>query len=92
MIFSGQRAVATAGAAQQVSSHSAVRDYFIRAHPDNTDVIYVGNDGSNDVSSANGLALKATDPPIRFRGKLSQLYVDVAVNGEKITWLAVSIE
>jgi hypothetical protein len=89
MIHSGQKAVATAGSAEQVDTDNSVRDYFVRADPGNTGVIYLGGD---DVSSTTGLILKADDPPIRLRGKLSQLFVDVETSGEKVTWMAVSIE
>jgi hypothetical protein len=65
---------------------------LIRAHPDNTGDAFVGNDGSGDVSAANGLPLKATDPPVALRARPHEVFVDVEVNGEKVCWLLHSID
>ena len=87
MIRSGQVSVTAAGTAVQVSTDTSKRYWMLRAHPDNSDDIFIGNDGSNDVTSSNGLPLKATDPPIDFVGRLSDLYVDASSSGDKLCWM-----
>lgn len=89
MIRSGQVTVASAGTAVQASTDTAERVYFLRAHPDNTGNIAIGNDGSDDVTVDNGLILKNTDPPIRVACRLSDIYVDVATGGDKLCWFTV---
>lgn len=89
MIRSGQVTVAAAGTAVQASTDEAWHDYWFRAHKDNTNEIYIGNDGTNDVSSTTGLTLAPTDPPILVHCMLSELYVDVQTNSEKLCWFFV---
>ena len=87
MIRSGQVTVTTAGTAVQAGTDSALREYWIRARAANTGDIYIGNNGSDSVAATTGLALSKTDAPILVRCKLSELWVDAASNGDKLTWL-----
>ena len=89
MILSGQVTVTSAGTAVQAGTDEGIRTYVLRAHPDNSGDIAIGNDGANDVTTSNGLLLKSTDPPFVYHGKLSELYVDADTNGEKLCWLVV---
>jgi hypothetical protein len=89
MIRSGQVTVSAAGTAVQAGTDTGIRRYVLRAHPDNSGDIAIGNDGANDVTTSNGLLLKSTDPPIIFAGKLSELYVDADTNDDKLCWLQV---
>jgi len=90
MIYSGQQTVASAGTAVRISDDEATRLFIIRAHPDNTGVVAIGNDGADDLTVSNGLVLAKTDPPIQFYGRLYDLFVDAATNGDKVTWLAIA--
>lgn len=93
MIRSGQTEVATAGTAVQVNASDKVFNMWLRSHPDNTGDIFIGQDSTGaDVSATSGLALAKTDPPITYRGRLSDLYVDAEQNGDKLTWMVYSIE
>ena len=91
-VLSGQKTVATAGTAVQASTDTTVRDYMLRANPGNTGNIAIGNDGANDVTVNNGLVLAKTDPPIPFRGSLSDVWVDAATNGDKLCWFRVDTQ
>lgn len=90
MIYSLQVTVAAAGTAVQASTDSAERLYWFRAHQSNTgENIYIGNDGDDDVTDANGLCLNKLDAPILFRCRLSELYVDADTSGDKLCVLTV---
>lgn len=85
-LLSGQITVTTAGTAVQ---GTAVQGYgfFIRALSTNTGVVYVGNDGAGDVTSANGYELAAGDQIYIEVRNLNELYFDSATNGDKFCWL-----
>lgn len=62
--------------------------FLLRAHPSNTGIVYIGNDGAGDTSSAAGFGMKATDPAIEvWVNSLADLAFDVSSNGEKICWI-----
>lgn len=86
MIFSGQVTVTTAGVAVQAGTDSAIRRYWLRAHPDNAGAIAIGGD---DVTVDSGLVLASGDPPILVECALSELYVDAATGGDALCWLQV---
>ncbi len=100
---SGQTTVATAGTAVQISSTVLKVSWIrIKALAANTDTMYVGQDGAGDVRSSNGYPILAGDDvedralkldyrnPGTGKGSenLQNLWVDAAVNGEKIAWIA----
>ena len=86
---SGQITVTTAGTEVQGPSVSGT-PFQIKALPTNTGVMYVGNDGSNAVSSSTGYPLSAGDVVILGNiTNLNQIYVDSSINGEKVAWIKV---
>ncbi len=89
---SGMITVTTAGTAVAGPATPVGRMFRLTAHPDNTDTVWVGNDGAGDVSSANGSPLNARDSVIvEVVRSLDELYFDADVSGEKIAWLAVAL-
>jgi len=83
---SGQITVTTAGAAVTYSGSAGRGTFYIKPHPDNTDTVWVGNDGADDVTSSNGLPLTQDSEVIIYEGDLSDLYFDADVDGEKFCW------
>jgi hypothetical protein len=52
----------------------------------------IGNDGASDVTTANGFQLSAGEIIILDHvADLSNVYVDAAVNGEGVCWLALDL-
>ena len=85
---SGIITVTTAGTAVQGPATPAGSAFIIRGDPANTGTVYVGNDGSNSVSSTTGYALAKTDAPIEVNvASLDQLWFDAATNGDKVIWI-----
>jgi hypothetical protein len=87
MAKSGQITIAAAGTAQAGTSEPG-GEFFLKAHPDNTDTVWVG-EVAKDVSNANGFPLDPGESVLVRLGNLSDLYFDSDVNGEKICWLKV---
>jgi hypothetical protein len=85
---SGQITVAAAGTAVQ-GTDVVGGEFFLKAHPDNTDTVWVGNDGAGDVTNANGFPLNPGESVLVQAGNLKDLYFDSDVNGEKICWVKV---
>lgn len=85
---SGQDTIAAAGTAEAGPSTPTGRWFQIKALPGNSGVLYVGNDGADDVTSGNGYPLSAGDDIIvEVRRSLAELYFDVATNGDGYAWL-----
>lgn len=85
-IYNGQKTVSSAGSAEALASSQAiVSGVHIKALVDNTDVVYVGN---ASVSSSNGLELESGDSVFIEIANLATVYVDVAVNGEGVSYIA----
>ena len=85
---SGQITVTTAGTAVQ-GTDVVGGAFLLKAHADNTGIIYVGN-VSGDVASTNGYPLEANEDGIEvIVGNLSALWFDSSVNGEKCCWIRV---
>ena len=87
MVSNAQVTVAAAGTAVQVDSDNSIRKYMLRALPGNTGVVYIGD---LSVSASNGFPLDKADGPIGYRGRLSELYVDAATNGDGLAWIEVT--
>lgn len=84
---SGQITVSTAGTAVRGTSVTGY-EFAITAHPDNTGVVYVGNDGANDVAATNGYPLGTAEGWVVVKaGNLNELWFDAATNGDKVCWL-----
>ena len=89
--LSWQVTVTTAGTAVQASPTSTVGGTFlVKADPDNTGSIYVGEDGEGDVSSTTGFELDAGEQVVIDLPSLSKLWVDSSVDGEKAHVLLMS--
>ena len=90
MALSGQKTVGAAGTAEAMGSQRIDGPLMVKALTTNTDLVYVGNDGSGDVASSNGLPLSAGDVVIfEWVGELGSIIVDAAVDGEGVAWLAL---
>ena len=88
MALSGQTSVTTAGTAVALGSQVVGFAILVKALPANTGVMYVGNDGSGDVTSSNGFPLSAGDVVIfEHVSDLKEIKVDSSVNGEGVAWL-----
>lgn len=88
MVLSGVITVTTAGTAVK-GPNTAGFAVAVKAHPSNTDVVWIGNDGAGDVAAANGFPLEAGEAVV-VPGNLEQYWFDANVNGEKLCWLVVS--
>lgn len=64
--------------------------YFTAAHG-NTNAVFIGNDGANDITSANGYPLRAGgssgNQVVRKVNNLQDLWFDAVTNGEKVAYL-----
>jgi hypothetical protein len=88
---SGQKVVATVGAAVPLGSQAVNASLLVKALTTNIGLVYVGNDGAGDVNSANGYPLAAGDQIIfGLVSNLSAVIVDSAVNGEGVAWLILN--
>jgi hypothetical protein len=88
MALSGQITVTTAGTAVQGSDVPGSL-FSLKAHPDNTDTVWVG-EVSGDVASSNGFPLNSGESVVVQVANLNHLWFDADVNGEKICWLALN--
>ena len=94
MIFdSGTTNVASAGTAVQLSNTTnRVRWIKVKALAGNSGMIYLG---VSDVSASNGYELDSTNTiEINFAESggtipFSTFYVDVASNGDKVSWVVI---
>ena len=88
--LSGIITITTAGTAQQGPTTTPTTPgqiIWLKAHPDNTDTVWVGNDGAGDVAAANGFALNPGESVPVQTSNLAGYYFDSSVNGEMICWL-----
>lgn len=84
--YSGQ---VTINGSTQLSS-VACNIAALKAHPDNTDAIWVGNDGDNVVSENTGFPLEPGETLLfRLDGNLEDLYADADVADEVVCWFIV---
>ena len=86
-IASGQITVTTAGTAVQGPNVSNAGGFFLKADPDNTDAVFVGNDGAGDVTANNGFPLNTGETILVQVSNLNYLWFDADVSGEKIAWI-----
>ena len=88
MPLSGQNTVAAAGTAEALGSQQVAAPLLVKALTTNTGLVYVGNDGAGDVSSANGYPLAAGDQVIFDHvANLAAVMIDSAEDGEGVAWL-----
>lgn len=94
-IISGQETVDAAGTAQRVAAVGTVGEAFaIKALSGNAGLVYIGNDGAGDVTSANGYELSAGDQIlIEATGRgtidLGDVWLDAATNDDGVAWLKI---
>lgn len=90
--ISGLCTVTTAGTAVALGSQVIEGPIAIHAVAGNAGVVYIGNDGADDVASTNGYEMSAGDTIVlSYVENLNQIYVDAANNTEYVTWLALEI-
>jgi hypothetical protein len=88
MALSGHKVVTTAGTAVALGSAQVSAPLMVKALDTNTGKIYIGNDGSGDVDSSNGLVLLANELVLfDWVGNLASVIIDSSVNGEGVAWL-----
>jgi len=86
--ITGQVTVTTAGTEVQISASSVPLNngVFVKALPANTGIMYVGNNGSNAISSSTGYPLDAGEQVFFQVADLDEIWVDASVSGEKVAW------
>jgi hypothetical protein len=84
--FSGQVTVAVAGTPVAGPAVESRNGFLLKAHPDNTDVVWFFHAGG---TKADGFPLSAGEAAPLPVGDLSQVRFDADVNGEKICWLVL---
>jgi hypothetical protein len=90
MGLSGQTTVTTSGTEVALGSQQIGAPLMVKALPGNTGLVYVG-ESAGGISSSTGMPLSAGEVVIfEFVGQLGSLWVDSAVNGEGVAWLALS--
>ena len=87
-VRSGVITVSTAGTAVQGTSTSGAAAVAVKAHPDNADTVWVGNDGAGDVTASNGFPLNPGEGVV-VPGDLENYWFDADSNGDQICWLVV---
>lgn len=86
--ISGQITVTTAGTEVQGPDLQVNGEVLFIANPNNTDTVWVGNDGAGAVSSSTGFPLLQTgNTCIRRVNNLKDLWFDSDVSGEKVCYL-----
>lgn len=89
MVLSGLITITTAGTALKGPSTPGAFAVAVKAHPNNTDTVWVGNDGAGDVAATNGFPLNPGEGVV-LPGDLEKFWFDADVSGEKICWLVVT--
>jgi hypothetical protein len=91
-MISAQKTVTTAGTAVALGSIRIDGPLAVKALDTNTGVVALGNDGANDVTVSNGLRLEAGEVVVfEWVGELGSIYLDSAVNGEGVSWIALNV-
>jgi hypothetical protein len=85
--ISGQITIATAGVAVQGPDATLTNGVYVRAMSTNTGLVYVGNDGANDVSSTNGYELASGQSILLQVDNISDIWFDASISGDKVCWL-----
>lgn len=85
----GNKTVALTGTAEALGASLATRSIYIRAKGSNTGNVYVG-DSNVDAVTSQQLILAANDSVTMNISNRATVYVDVAVNGEGVDYLAFS--
>jgi hypothetical protein len=87
-LISGQKTVASAGAAEALGTAQIDAALLVKALDTNTGIVALGNDGANDVTVSNGFRLAAGEALLFDHvDNLAAIYLDSAVNGEGVSWI-----
>lgn len=86
IIYSGQINIVTAGTAVNGPNVFNSAGFFLKAHPDNTDTVWVGNDGADDVAATTGYPLNPGEQFLVGVDNLNKLWFDADVSGNDICW------
>lgn len=90
--LSGQITVTTAGTAVQGPAVGPAYSIGIKAHPDNADVGWAGNDGAGDVGASSGFPVNPGEGFV-VTGDLADLrlwWFDADSNGDKFCWAVLA--
>jgi len=91
MVTSGQKAVTTAGTAVVLGTEVIQGGLMVKALAANTGLVFIGNDGADDVAAANGMQLTAKEEIVfPWISGLENLWIDSAVNGEGVAWIRLT--
>jgi hypothetical protein len=90
--ISGQKSVTAAGTAEALGTTQINGPLMVKALAGNAGAVYLGNDGTPDVASTNGLELAAGEVAVfEWVGNLGSLYLDAANNGDGVAWLVLNV-
>ena len=89
--LSFQTTVTTSGVAYLLGSDTMNSLVLIKALPTNAGVCYIGNDGTNSVSSTTGYPLSAGEAIMEDAGSLSGIYVTSTVSGDKVAVIDATV-
>lgn len=89
MNLSGQITVTTAGQAVSGPAQAGPAPFALKAHPDNTAPVWVGNAGGT-VSSSSGFPLNPGETIVITLSNLSELRIDAGANGSKLCWVRLN--
>jgi hypothetical protein len=85
-ILSGQKTTVQANVALAIGATVVNDVVFVKAHPSNTANIFVGNNGSDTVTSGTGYPLAAGDVIAFDVGDLGDIFVVSASVGQTACW------
>jgi hypothetical protein len=90
--ISGQKEVAAAGTAVALGTAMIHGPLMVKALLNNSDNVYIGNDGAGDVTLGNGIELDAGEVAIfNHVGSLSSLILDADTNDDGVSWIALNV-
>lgn len=92
-LMSGQITVTTAGTEVQGPAAPVGNTFALKAHPDNTDTVWIGNDGTagtGALSSSTGFPLNPGEGIVVSIVQLNQLWFDADVNASKVCWFRLN--
>ena len=86
VVVSGQKTIAAAGTQEAIAASGVCRSVTVKALATNTGNVFIG---ASTVSSADGFILSAGESVSLAINSLATVYIDVAVNGEGVSYIAV---
>ena len=92
IVLSGQKKLTTAGTAVALTTAgvSGPGKFLIKSLPAQAGVGYLGNDGANDVTSSNGLAMTTYSEVVVVVSDLSQIYLDGTTESVGVTLMKIA--